>query len=61
MLAIKDILHISDTNMLGGSQRVQLQARSQGGQGAAAPRKKLNPRKNKPPSPHGRLVTGLCL
>ena len=44
----------------------QNQARSQGGGGglggAAAARKKLNPRKKKlASSPHGRLVTGLCL
>ena len=47
------------------------QARSQGGGPGGLqppppppppPRKKLNFRKNKPPSPlHGRLVTGLCL
>ena len=51
-----------DSVILGGT--TLWQARSQGGgaRGAAAPRKKLNFRKNKPPSPlHGRLVTGLCL
>ena len=41
------------------------QARSQGGGGARGlepPGKKIEPqKKKKPPSPHGRLVTGLCL
>ena len=52
-------------DMKGGTQGDVDQARRQGGGGQGGhgpPRKKLNFRKNKPPSPlHGRLVTGLCL
>jgi len=43
------------------SNRVGLATRMQTRSQGEDPRKKIEPQKNKPPSIHGRLVSGLCL
>jgi len=45
------------SNRVGLATRMQTRSVAKG----KTPGKKLNPKKNKPPSIHGRLVSGLCL